>query len=160
MPLNAALEGKCYPELLYEVGREKLREFARAAGETAPVYHDEQAARAAGYRDLPAFPTFPIVLSNRVFELACADPDLGLDCRMIVHGEQEFAFERPIFAGDRLRAQGVLASIRSRGRHEILIVETVIRAEENGSGGETVCVGRSTIVSRDSGQRASTLVRR
>jgi MaoC dehydratase-like protein len=52
MPLNQALVGKAYPAVRYEVGREKLREFAVAVGETDPVYHDEAAARAAGHPDL------------------------------------------------------------------------------------------------------------
>ena len=59
MPLNQALVGKAYPAVRYEVGREKLREFAIAVGETDPIYHDEAAARAAGHPDLPAVPTFP-----------------------------------------------------------------------------------------------------
>src|SRR6266511_3306533 len=66
MPLNQALLGKEYPPVRYEVGREKLREFAESVGETDPVYHDEEAAHAAGHPDIPAVPTFPIVLTGRV----------------------------------------------------------------------------------------------
>ena len=56
MPLNQALVGKAYPAVSYEVGREKLREFAVAVGETDPIYHDDAAARAAAHPDLPAVP--------------------------------------------------------------------------------------------------------
>ena len=65
MPLNQALVGSAYPAIRYEVGREKLREFAVAVGETDPIYHDQEAARAAGHPDIPAVPTFAVVLSLR-----------------------------------------------------------------------------------------------
>ena len=96
MPLNRALVGKEYPPVRYEVGREKLREFAVAVGETDPIYHDEEAARAAGHPDIPAVPTFPIVLSMRASLAIHGDPELGLDYSRVVHGEQEFVAQRPI----------------------------------------------------------------
>ena len=80
MPLNQALVGKAYPAVSYEVGREKLREFAIAVGETDPIYHDEAAARAAGHPDLPAVPTFAVVLSLRAGQVdprAHARPSRG-----------------------------------------------------------------------------------
>ena len=52
MPLNQALVGKEYPPIRYEAGREKLREFALAVGEHDPLYHDEEAARAAGHPEI------------------------------------------------------------------------------------------------------------
>ena len=94
MPLNQALVGKAYPAISYEVGREKLREFAIAVGETDPIYHDEAAARAAGHPDLPAVPTFAVVLSLRAGQVVYGDPDLGLDYSRVVHGEQEFVYHR------------------------------------------------------------------
>ena len=104
MPLNQALVGKAYPAVRYEVGREKLREFAIAVGETDPIYHDEAAARAAGHPDIPAVPTFAVVLSFRAGQVVYGDPELGLDYSRVVHGEQEFVHHRPIRAGDRLLA--------------------------------------------------------
>ena len=144
MPLNQALIGKQYPPVRYEVGREKLREFAAAVGETDPLYHDEEAARAAGHPDIPAVPTFPIVLSLRAGQLVYGDPALGLDYSRVVHGEQEFVYRRPIRAGDRLLATGKVAAIDVRGRHELLTLETSVTTE----GGEPVCTVRTTLLSR------------
>jgi acyl dehydratase len=144
MPLNQALVGKPYPPVRYEVGREKLREFAAAVGETDPLYHDEEAARAAGHPDIPAVPTFPIVLSLRAGQLVYGDPALGLDYSRVVHGEQEFVYRRPIRAGDRLLATGKVAAIDVRGRHELLTLETSVTTE----GGEPVCTVRTTLLSR------------
>ena len=150
MPINQSLVGKEYPPIRYEVGREKLREFALALGETGAIYHDEQAARAAGHPDIPAVPTFPTVLTLRVGQVVYADPALGLDYSRVVHGEQEFTYERPIRAGDRLVATGRVASVEVKGRHEVLVVETRIATEA----GEPVCGARSTVISR--GTAAST----
>ncbi len=150
MPLNQALVGKQYPPVRYEVGREKLREFARAVGETDPVYHDEQAARAAGHPDLPAVPTFPVVVSLRAGNLVYADPELGLDYSRVVHGEQEFTYDRPVRAGDRLVATGRIADVQVKGSHEVLVVETRITTEA----GEPVCTARSTLISRGTAGRA------
>jgi acyl dehydratase len=144
MPLNQALVGKRYPAISYEVGREKLREFAVAVGETDPIYHDEAAARGAGHPDLPAVPTFAVVLSLRAGQLVYGDPDLGLDYSRVVHGEQEFVYHRPIRAGDRLLAAGKVAAAEVKGRHELLTLETEVTTE----GGEPVCTVRATLLSR------------
>src|SRR5215216_4579862 len=114
MALNQALVGKAYPAIRYEVGREKLREFAIAVGETDPIYHDEAAARAAGHPDLPAVPTFAVVLSLRAGQVVYGDPDLGLDYSRVVHGEQEFVYHRPIRAGDPAVAGHGAAAARER----------------------------------------------
>jgi acyl dehydratase len=142
MPLNQALVGKAYPAVSYEVGREKLREFA--VGETDPVYHDEATARAAGHPDLPAPPTFAVVLSLRAGQVVYGDPELGLDYSRVVHGEQEFVYHRPIRAGDRLLASGKVAAASAKGRHELLTLETEITTEA----GEPVCTVRATLLSR------------
>jgi len=144
MPLNQALVGTVYPAVRYEVGREKLREFAIAVGETDPIYHDEAAARATGHPDLPAVPTFAVVLSMRAGQVVYGDPDLGLDYSRVVHGEQEFVYHRPIRAGDRLLAAGKVAAVAAKGRHELLTLETEITTEA----GEPVCTVRATVLSR------------
>jgi acyl dehydratase len=144
MPLNQALVGNAYPAVSYEVGREKLREFAAAVGETDPIYHDREAAMAAGHPDIPAVPTFAVVLSLRAGQVVYGDPRLGLDYSKVVHGEQEFVYHRPIRAGDRLLASGKVAAVEAKGRHELLTLETEVRTED----GEPVCTVRSTLLSR------------
>jgi hypothetical protein len=88
-----------------EVEKGFLKFFARATGETDPVYFDEDAARAAGHPGLPAPPTylFSLALSvpakrGDIFDLIYG---MGLDRRCILHGEQNFTYHRAIYAGDR-----------------------------------------------------------
>lgn len=90
------------------IERGRLRLFARSIGETDPVYFDVTAAQAAGHRDLLVPPTFLFGL-----ELEGPDPvawieDLGVDLRSILHGEQEFTYLAPVYAGDTLRAASTL----------------------------------------------------
>jgi acyl dehydratase len=144
VPLNQALVGNTYPPVRYEVGREKLREFAVAVGETDSIYHDEEAARAAGHPDIPAVPTFPIVLAARASVAIHGDPELGLDYSRVVHGEQEFVSHRPIRAGDRLLAVAKVASAEPKGRHELLSIQTEVTTEA----GEPVCTVTGTLLSR------------
>ncbi len=144
MPLNQSLIGKEYPPVAYEVGREKLREFAAAVGETDPVFHDEEAARAAGHPDIVAAPTFPVVVSLKAAAVLHGDPDLGLDYSRVVHGEQEFSYQRPIVAGDRLLARSRVAAAEARGRHELLTIETRVTTED----GDPVCSVRNVLLSR------------
>ena len=144
MPMNPQLVGKSYPPLRYEVGREKLREFATAVGETNPLYHDTDVAKAAGHPDIPAFPTFPVVVANAASRAMHDDGDLGLDYSRVVHGEQEFVYSRPVRAGDRLVATPRIDRIAPLGRHEMLVIETSIDTDE----GEHVCTTRATLVVR------------
>lgn len=145
MPLNTALIGREYAASpAYEVGREKIREFATAIGDMNPVYHDEAAAKAAGYPDLIAPPTFLTVLSFKYSPQIVFDPELGLNYAFVVHGEQEFEHVRPVKAGDRLVGKAKITNIAARGRNEYLFTEANIETES----GELVCIARSTIVSR------------
>lgn len=145
MALNKALIGKEYPpSSAYEVGREKIREFAAAVGETNPVYHDEGAARAAGYKDIIAPPTFLTVLNFKYSPQIVFDQELGLNYAFVVHGEQEFEHKRPVYPGDRVVGKARIADIAARGKNEYLYVEAAIQTES----GEVVSIARSTIVSR------------
>ena len=149
MPLNRELEGKTYPGVTYEVGREKIREFAQAVGETNPIYHDAEAARAEGHPEQVAPLTFPTVLHLRSGPQVIMDPELGLDYSLVVHGTQEFEYRRPIVAGDALTATPRIAEITARGPHEFLKIETTM----TDAGGEVVCVARATLISRGTAER-------
>jgi acyl dehydratase len=107
-------------------------------------FADEAAARAAGHPDLPAVPTFAVVLSLRAGQVVYGDPHLGLDYSRVVHGEQEFVYHRPIRAGDRLLASGKVAAAAAKGRHELLTITTRITTEA----GEPVCQATSLLISR------------
>ena len=94
--------GKSYPPFEYEVGREKIREYAHAVGEDNLVYFDRAAARAAGFRDVVAPPMFAAVYSAGAVWPAWFDPEVGVDFAMMVHGAQEFAWAEPVCAGDTI----------------------------------------------------------
>ncbi|MEU4572273.1 MaoC family dehydratase N-terminal domain-containing protein [Nonomuraea sp. ATR24] len=145
MALNRDFVGRSYPAgPPYEVSRVKIREFAAAIGDNNPVYRDREAARAAGHPDVIAPPTFPIVFSLQSGGEALADPDLGLNFAMVVHGEQRFEYVRPVYAGDRLVVTATITDIRSAGRNELLTVRSDVTTVE----GEPVCTTYNTIVER------------
>ncbi|NDU75799.1 MaoC family dehydratase [Actinomadura sp. DSM 109109] len=143
MALNRDFIGRSFPPSEpYEVSRVKIREFADAIGDRDPVYRDPEAAKAAGYPDVIAPPTFPIVVS--LGNPGLADPDLGLNYAMVVHGEQRFEYTRPLRAGDVITCTSTITEIRSIGNNEKMVVETEIATVE----GETVCKSYNTIVER------------
>jgi acyl dehydratase len=128
----------------YEVSRVKIAEFAAAIGDPNPVYRDSAAARAAGHPDVIAPPTFAIVVSMAAAGTAMADPGLGLNYAMVVHGEQRFDYARPLTAGDVVTAQPTITDIRDAGRNVMLTTSTEIRT----TAGELVCTAVSTLVER------------
>lgn len=145
MALNPDFVGREYaPSTPYEVCRVKIREFAAAIGDTNPIYRDKEAAVAAGHPDVVAPPTFPIVFSLSGAGEALADPELGLNYAMVVHGEQRFEYQRPIYAGDELICASTITEIRSAGRNEFLTV----RSDVTTTAGEPVCRAYNTIVER------------
>jgi len=145
MSLNKALIGKEYPQSTpYEVGREKIRDFATAIGDLNPIYHDKQAAVAAGYDDIIAPPTFLTTLGFKFGPQVVGDPDLGLNYAMVVHGEQEFEILRPVKPGDVLVGTPRITEITARGKNEFMTYEAAI----NTTSGEKVAIARSIIVSR------------
>ena len=101
--VNAAYAGRAYPPTAtYAVGREHLRDFARAVGATHPAHHDADAARALGHPDVVAAPTFAVVVAQRAEAQLIADPEAGIDFSRVVHAEERFTLHRPIHAGDAL----------------------------------------------------------
>jgi len=135
MAMNPALAGKTYPPSEpYEVGREKIREFADAIGDDNPAYRDQAAARGYGYDDVIAPPTFPVVMSFVAGRQVIGDPELGIDYSRVVHGEQRFEYSRPIQAGDVLTATVTIEDIRSAAGNEIL----TMRSAANDANGKHV----------------------
>ena len=145
MPLDPSFIGRAYPPTApYEVGREKIREFAEAIGDTNPAYTDPDAARALGHPDVIAPPTFPIVVSMRAARQVVHDPALGLDYSRVVHGEQRFVYSRPVRAGDRLTVVVTVDNIRVAAGNDIVTTRGEISTVE----GEHVCTAYSTLVAR------------
>jgi acyl dehydratase len=143
--LNQDYLGRTFPATApYEVSRVKIAEFADAIGDPNPVFRDTAAAQAAGYPDVIAPPTFPIVIAMAASGAAVADPGLGLNYAMVVHGEQRFEYSRPLHAGDEVTAQSTISGIRAVGSITMLTTETQIRT----TAGDHVCTGYSTLVER------------
>jgi acyl dehydratase len=145
MAVNREFAARTFPASEpYEVSRIKIAEFAAAIGDPNPLYRDRAAAQAAGHPDVIAPPTFAIVISMAGSGAALADPGLGLNYAMVVHGEQRFSYTRPITAGDVVTAQVTISDIRDAGRNVMITTSTEIRT----LGGELVCTAESTIVER------------
>ena len=148
MALDPSFVGRTYPPTEpYPVSREKIREFAAAICATEPAHRDPAAAIALGFADLVAPPTFPIVVSMAANQALIDDPSLGLDFSRVVHGDQRFAYTRPVQAGDRLVATSTVEEILSRGGHDFLTTRTEIATEV----GEPVVTVWSRLVVRGEG---------
>jgi acyl dehydratase len=145
MPLDPSYVGRTYPPSPpYEVGRVKIREFADAIGADDPVHRDPQAARAAGYPDVIAPPTFLTVLTFAAGDALFEDPALGLDYSRVVHGEQRFVHVRPVHAGDVLVSTTTIEGIRAAAGNDILSTRDDVTTVD----GEHVATMFSTIVAR------------
>jgi acyl dehydratase len=130
MPLDPAFAGRSWPPTEpYLVGREKIREFATAIGATDAEYHDPEAARALGYPDVVAPPTFPIVVTMAANGQIMRDPELGMDYTRVVHGDQKFSYVRPVVAGDTLVCVSTVEDITQRGGHDFITTRADVTTE-------------------------------
>ena len=147
MALDPSFVGRWFPVAgTYQVAHEKIREFADAIGDDDEIYRDRGVARALGYSDVIAPPTFAIILAFRAQQALLCDPDLGLDYRRIVHGNQSFMHHRPIRAGDELVAMLHVDGVRTMGGNDMLTV----RCEITDGAGDPVTTARSVLVVRHS----------
>ena len=145
MAINPEYAGRTFePSEPYEVSRVKVAEFATAIGDTSPLCRDRAAAQAAGYPDVIAPPTFAIVITAGDTARLLAEPGLGVNYAMIVHGEQSFTHSRPLHAGDVVVTQSTIESIKQVRSMTTMATVTEIRTVD----GEHVCTARSTAVER------------
>jgi acyl dehydratase len=128
----------------YAVGREKIREFAEAVGETDPRFHDVEAARGAGFADLVAPPMFASVYAGKAVFSLVLDPEIGLDFSRMVHGGQEFTWHAPVVAGDEITTEAEFTGKAKKGE---LNVFTFTSRSVN-QRGEEVCEGIWTNIVR------------
>ena len=122
--------GKRFPPFEYEVGREKIREYANAVGESDPVPHDRAAAKSAGFRDVVAPPMFAVVYSAGGVGPAIFDPEIGINFTMMVHGGQEFVWDEPVVAGDTITTEASVKDIYERGGMGFYVFESVSRNQD------------------------------
>ncbi|HJS96717.1 MAG TPA: MaoC family dehydratase N-terminal domain-containing protein [Solirubrobacteraceae bacterium] len=129
--------GKTYPAVSYAVGREKVREYAWAVGETNPVYVDVDAARAAGYADVVAPPMFAVVYAGRAMSPALFDPEVGINFANMLHAGQEFEWGPVVVAGDEISTVTSVRDISQRGGMGFYEIVTESRNQRD----EMVCTG-------------------
>ena len=122
--------GKKFPAYEYEVGREKIREYANAVGETNPIHHDREAAQAAGFRNVVAPPMFAVVYSAGSVGPAVLDPEVGINFPMMVHGSQEFVWGEQVCAGDEISTETTVKDISERGGMGFYVFESVSRNQD------------------------------
>jgi acyl dehydratase len=144
--LDRSLIGSESPGGTLLVTRSRLRAFARATGQTDPLYTDVDVAKQAGHRDLPVPPTFLFSI-----DLERADPfrsltDLGVDLRTVLHGEQEFSYHRMAYAGDELSTRSRVTDVYEKkgGALQFLVKETTVTDQD----GALVATLRGTTVIR------------
>jgi acyl dehydratase len=136
--------GKEFPPTTYAVGREKIKEYALAVGETNPIHLDHEAARKAGYDDVVAPPMFCVVYKSPAMAPAIFDHDVGMDFALMVHGGQEFRWGPLVVAGDEIKTTVTVKSIEERDGKGFYVFESVSKNQRD----ETVCVGTWTNIVR------------
>lgn len=151
--VNPDIQGRVYPPTSpYLVGREKVREFARAVLSESAIHHDPEAARSAGFADVVAPPTFPIVVQDLTLQQLLADDEAAVDFSRVVHGDQRFTYSRPVVAGDELTGTMTVTSVKQLGGNSMVTSATEIVD----AAGEHVVTAVSTLVVRaaDEGEAA------
>jgi acyl dehydratase len=128
--VDASLAGRTFPPTTpYDVTAERVAEFAAATG---TPYDDGD----------PAPATFPIVVAFAAMQQLMTDPSVGIELHHVVHGEQRFAYERPVRVGDRLTAELTVETLRQIGGADIIGTSSAVRD----SGGALVCTARAVLV--------------
>jgi acyl dehydratase len=141
--LDPTYVGRSYPPTApHLVDRAQIAAFAAAIGADDPAHHDPEAARALGYSDVVAPPTFAIKLTLPAGMVAVLDT--GIDFTRVVHGDQRFAHSRPIVAGDELTCLCTIEGATSRAGSDFLTLRIDVRAAD----GSTVCSAWTLLVSR------------
>ncbi|MGO2096951.1 MAG: FAS1-like dehydratase domain-containing protein [Candidatus Microbacterium stercoravium] len=143
MSVNPDLVERTFPPTPpYLVGREKVREFSRAVFATAPQHTDVEAARAQGYADIVAPPTFAMVIADQTLQQLLNDPTSGIVLERALHTDQQFASTRPIVAGDELTGQLKVTRVRAMGSGAMVTSETHVTDAD----GNLVVTATSTLL--------------
>jgi acyl dehydratase len=138
MAVNTDVIGRSYEPTSYAIGREKIREYALAVGETDPLHLDPEAAREAGYDDVVAPPMFAVVYAMPAVAAPMFDPQVGVDFARLVHAGQEFTWGPLVIAGDEIATTASVSDVSERCGNGFFVFETVSTNQR----GDTVCVGK------------------
>ncbi len=144
MAIDTKHLGKKYPPHVYEVGKEKIKEYARAIGDFNPLYLDDEKAKASKYGGIIAPPTFAVVYAGGPVGQMLMDGDLALNLMMLVHGEQEFEFGEVVRPGDVITTESEIVEIYEKKGKSFITMETTSKNQR----GEMTVKGRWTFVVR------------
>jgi acyl dehydratase len=144
VPVNTQAIGKKYEPVVYAVGREKIKEYSLAVGETNPFHLDVAAARAAGFADVVAPPMFAVVYSAPAVGPPIFDPEIELNFAMMVHGGQEFVWGPLVVAGDEITTTAGVKDISEADGRGYYVFESISTNQR----GEQVCRGTWTNIVR------------
>lgn len=136
--------GKEYPDTVYEIGREKMKEYATAIGDNNPMYFDREVGKESPYGDNIAPPNFAAVYNLMGCAQMFFDAELALNFAMLVHGEQDFEFIKPVQPCDVITTTGKIVDISQKGSNDVITFE----ARSKNQDGELVTIGRATFVIR------------
>ncbi len=128
--MDTSKVGKSYPPFEYEVGREKIREYAHSVGEDNPVHHDRAAAQEAGFRDVVAPPMFAVVYSAGAVGPAVLDPEIEIELARMLHGSQAFEWGEPVCAGDTITTTATVKDMYERDGKKFYVFESVSRNQD------------------------------
>ena len=149
--MNQSLQGKIYPTFRYEVGREKIFEYARATLSTNPYCTDPEFAAKSHYGAVVAPPTFAAVYCHQALRNVFDDKELAMNIPRIVHGEQNFEFGEVVKSGDTISTTVTITNIFEKENKKGLKNQLLIMTTESvNQDGELVCIGRWTLVERGS----------
>jgi len=124
MALKTDAVGREWGAATYQVGREKIKEYANALGISNPVHHDLAAAREAGYRDVVAPPMFCVVYALPALAPAILDPEVGINFATMVHGAQEFEWGEVVCSGDEITTTPKCVSIEEKMGNGFYVFES------------------------------------
>lgn len=144
MSIDTKLIGKTYPAYTYEVGKEKIKEYAKAIKNFDPHYLDDDFAKKSKYGAIIAPPTFAVVFGASLIEPVFNDKELNLNMPMVVHGEQELEFLEVVKAGDAITTTAKIIDIKNKEKLDVVSVEIRSRNQH----GKEVSCGIYTFVER------------
>lgn len=144
MPIDHRFIGREYPAISYEMGREKIREYARAVGDLNPLYLDEEAGRQSPYGDTIAPPAMASQYAVLPADLLFHDTEVAVDYEMLLHGDQDYQYFQVVRPGDRLQVKGRIKDIYEKRSLQFMIFESEVSNQR----GEKVTVATSTFVIR------------
>ena len=146
--IDKSLIGKEYPPFRVEVEKRWIRSFAEAVGDTNPIYFNEAAAQAAGYRSLPAPPSFAFAVAMEANQCFLILDQLGIDKRRAMHAEQSFTYHADLCADDTLTGRQKVVDVYDKKNGALEFIVTDIRLDNQRE--EHVCDLRITVVVRNS----------